>query len=171
MPICSKAVRQVINQLRHDVNGVRNENVTLTNNLDKLETMKEDLDSNQQKLNAIAEASGTTVDEISLATAENEHLLQEIRKSIKGEVLQEIFQIVLRSDRDSDHVLDPNEVEILSVRLGLIAGIDFREELFRNWVNENKPVDIDTFLEICRELVNDETPDDCSFFVIDPSLL
>lgn len=165
------AVRQAINMLREEVNNIGKFNTELRKSIDKCELMKNSLSASQKELDEIASNSGTTVDEISRAIAENEKLLQEIKDSIKGEVLNELFDVILKSDRDDDFAMGPNELEIAIVRMEFIAGMEFDEGLFRDWVSKNEPVSVPMLFEIGKRFLKDDTPDEENFFTIDISLL
>lgn len=102
---------------------------------------------------------------------QNDKLLKELKEVIQGQVLQEVMRITLKSDRDKDYVLGFNELEILIVRMDLVAGIEFHEDRFRKWAAENEPITIKEILDVCRNLLDDDIPDDENFFDIDPSLL
>uniref|UniRef100_A0A7S2JPR6 Uncharacterized protein n=1 Tax=Leptocylindrus danicus TaxID=163516 RepID=A0A7S2JPR6_9STRA len=163
--------RDEMNKARHAVNDVQRENVRLKASVDKFAASEAKLAKTSQQLEEIASKSGKTVDQVTDATKMNEKLLQQLKEVIQGQVLQEVMRITLKSDRDKDYVLGVNELEILIVRMDLVAGIEFHEDRFRKWAAENAPITIKEILDVCRNLLDDTIPEEENFFDVDPSLL
>ena len=94
-------------------------------------------------------------------------LQQEI---LKSDVFQNIMRIVIACDRSKDFILDENELEVLIVRMGMISGVIFDEELFRREFNSD--VSLKAIIILVRGLIDDEdTSAVGSIFRLEPRYL
>ena len=73
---------------------------------------------------------------------------------LKSDVFQNIMRIVIACDRSKDFILDENEIEVLIVRMCMINGVIFDEELFRKEFNSD--VSLKAIIVLVRGLIDDE---------------
>jgi len=126
-----ESVRQVINGLRQSANKYHDTNQELKQSIVMLSSQAEKVKRMQQQLDDHIRNSGMTMDEFADSIKENSAVLEEMREILKAQSAQEILRIVLLSDRSKNSVLDRNEREILIVRLTVLNGVIFDEDLFR----------------------------------------
>jgi len=135
-----ESVRQVINGLRQSANKYHDTNQELKQSINMLSSQAEKVNRMQQQLDDHVRNSGMTMDELADSIKENSAVLEEMREILKAQSAQEILRIVLLSDRSKNSVLDRNEREILIVRLSVLHGVIFDEDLFR----KNFTIDVTT---------------------------
>lgn len=93
------------------------------------DTDKYRLNNIQEEMQEKFEKQGVTLDSFVEQIKENKTIMKEMREHLKSEVTQEIFRVVMASDRDKNFILGRNEREILTVRLHMINGVGEMEGL------------------------------------------
>jgi cell division FtsZ-interacting protein ZapD len=56
---------------------------------------------------------------------------EDIKTDLRSKIQQTLLDVFMRSDKDEDFVIDPEEVDRLVTRLTNIPGVDFDEGKFR----------------------------------------
>lgn len=88
----------------------------------------------------------------------------------------------MRSDNDRDFVIDPEEVDALTVRLKNIDGVDFSEANFHKALKKAgyDPATVDVkqggysvqaVIEVIKNLLDDDVADEDNIFIIKPEKL
>jgi len=97
---------------------------------------------------------------------ENQKVLDAIKANIQGKIVQDLLGVVLTSDRDGDHMIDPEEMNEFIMRLNMFQGVTFDVERFKNEM-KSKGYGLSAVMDIIDNIIDDTVAD--KIFKIDPS--
>lgn len=127
------------------------------------------LHSVEADLSRIANRSNAQVDQLVHTAHELREVQDEMKKTLRGDVLQDIMKAVFSSDRDRDFTMSAHEVDNLLLHLRNMPGIRFNEAKFRQvCASRIGEVKIHDVCEIARNLQDDGIPDDQRIFQFEP---
>jgi hypothetical protein len=142
------------NELRKRVYYMRQERERLHRSLDRVDITLAELQKIPQELHKFSR--NKNVDRIVEIVQEQKNIQTVIKEKMNQQILQQIMQVVVRSDRrDGNWTLRPTEVEALIVRIGLVEGVEFHEQRFRDLVQAKQPT-VATIMGIIRSLLEGE---------------
>jgi len=125
------SVRNLINVLRQSANEYHVSNSNLRKSIDSLSPQAANVKVMEQQVEDQVRKSGRNMNEFTNSISLNNALLDEMKEKMKLQTSQEILRVFFLSDRSKNIKLDPTEVEILIVRLSVLNGVIFDEDLFR----------------------------------------
>ena len=126
------ALRKVQNDLRHQVNNFADLNVELFENNNKLAEQLTPLKETEEKLEAIAEKGGANANKLRGLVKENKTIIEEGSKLSHDDMVQQMMEAVLDSERSEDGEFSDREVRGLLIRLKGLPAIDVNEDRFRS---------------------------------------
>lgn len=124
------ALRKVQNDLRHKVNDFAELNEQLKTNVTKLEGELVPLKECQTKLDSIAKKSGSNANKLRALVKENQVTLDSMNLNLKEDIIQDMMEVVLQSERSEDGHFDDQELKRLLLRLKGLPSIEVNEEKF-----------------------------------------
>jgi hypothetical protein len=155
--------------LKTKVDQFHQENVRLKSSIDGLAQETHKLKQVQVALDQAATASGKSADALVQIVQENGRLQKEILEKLNAEVVMQIMTTILNTDRDQDFILNAKEVNVLIMRLQNIAGVVFREEVFRKKIhNDEGDLTLTDVCAIAHEMQDPTVPDADRVFVFRP---
>ena len=126
----------------------------------------------EQGLSKIADNSGTQVQRLVELVKENGELQREVKEALEKQVMQQIIDVVVRSDRDGNFTLTPRETESLKSRLKSLEGIKFNASNFDNMIaSDENELTLTDVMNIIRNLLDDEVAEEDNVFLLDPESL
>jgi hypothetical protein len=157
-------VRTQNNELRKKVHYMRQERERLHRTLDRMDETVAELHHIPQKLHKISR--NKNVDRLLAVVREKGEIQEKMRERINQSILQQIIQVIVRADRDGNWTLRPMEIEAMIVRLGMVEGVEFHEQRFRQLVQADPTVS--TIMRMIRSLMerDDEYQHASPIFVI-----
>jgi hypothetical protein len=158
------ALRKVQNDLRHQVNGFADANMELSNNNGRLEEKLAPLKETEEKLASIAEKNGSNVNKLRDLVKENHKTQNEQKKLIKDDIVQDMMEAVLSSERSEDGHFSDREIRGLLIRLKGLPVISINEELLMAKLQKSRS--ISSVLDTMRTIGDDSVPDDERIFKI-----
>lgn len=161
----SVALRQVQNDLRHKVNDFADLNVQLNANNTRLESELAPLKETEKKLEAIAEKNGSTVTKLRDLVKDNQETLDAMQETLKEDVLQDMMEAVLESERDEDGHFSDKELKRLLLRLKGLPSIDVNQDKFMERAKLNRSIS-DVFSMMKNIHAEDGAPKDERIFSI-----
>ena len=138
-------VRKPINELRRLAKKYHNLNSELRESINSLLPQASKVNGMEEQVEDLVRKSGMNMNEFNDSLYKNSKLLEEMREKMKLQTSQEILRLFFLSDRSKNNALDRNEVEILIVRLSVLSGVIFDEELFRNTFKKDV-----TLVDLCN---------------------
>eukprot|EP00523_Entomoneis_sp_CCMP467_P008535 CAMPEP_0168739126 /NCGR_PEP_ID=MMETSP0724-20121128/11292_1 /TAXON_ID=265536 /ORGANISM="Amphiprora sp., Strain CCMP467" /LENGTH=286 /DNA_ID=CAMNT_0008786499 /DNA_START=37 /DNA_END=894 /DNA_ORIENTATION=- len=132
----------VINQTRHQVNRLSQQNSLFANENDRMTTELGQLKQTEYRFYQICQQNGTNVDELRALVEENGKIQKEMKKILDAQQLQDIFGAFLRSDTNQDFQISDEELDRLMLRLKGYTVVDQErlKDTLRHWT-EKKDVE------------------------------
>lgn len=138
-------VRKPINVLKQLAKKYHNLNAELRKSINSLLPQASKVKGMEEQVEDLVRKNGMNMNEFNDSLYQNSKLLEEMREKMKLQTSQEILRLFFLSDRSKNNALDHNEVEILIVRLSVLSGVIFNEELFRNTFKKDV-----TLVDLCN---------------------
>lgn len=151
------------NDLRHKVNDFADLNVELSNNNTRLEGELVPLKETEAKLEAIAEKNGSNANKLRGLVKENQATLDAMNLALKEDVVQDMMEAVLQSERDEDGHFSDRELKRLMLRLKGLPSIEVDQEKFMERAKLHRSIS-DVF-NVMRTIY-DDVPEDEKIFKI-----
>ena len=143
-----EAILKEVNNLTHENERLEKLIKELTDTVGKLEDVEAALD-------VLTATQGESVAEFRKQVEENKKILAKMEKNLKGNVLQNMLSVVVRSDKDGDFTIDANELEELIQRISEIQGVTLYEDRFRQKIKESGG-SLKAVMAVVRSLLMDE---------------
>ena len=146
-------LRAAQNDLRAQVNYLYAENERLQRSLGRLDVSVDQLESVERELTRIS-GGNQNLDRLVQISQEQAEINRRIKVQLKKAVLQNILRVVVKCDVDKDFMVNPQEMEILIVRLGMMDGVEFHERNFRRKFSGN--LSLATIMTLIRSLLQND---------------
>jgi len=162
--------RAALNEMRLHVNDFMRQNNILTHNINKLEGSVKELKQVESDLGKFANTDN--VDRLVVVVTETKRINAEMKKIVEASIIQQMITTVIRTDRNMDMEIGPNELKLLMTRLDVKPGFDFNKEQFLNLLgNPDDKVSIEQIMKVIRNLKDPTLTRENSVFVIRPEQL
>ena len=145
-PSHNSEMQQLQQQLRDQVNCFQQENKTLKSENQQLAQCAKRLNEVEEDLRQVAQLEGKNIQTLMEQVEEYRQIQSEIETSLQAKIIQNLMEVVIRSDDDDDFIIDKNEVDGLMTRLKSISGVDFSEDNFKQAI-ANAGFNTNTVLE------------------------
>lgn len=173
-------MQQLQQQLRDQVNRFQLENNQLKFENQRLAQSAKRLNEVEQDLRHVAQLEGKNIQTLMEQVEEYRHIQKEIETSLQAKIIQNLMEVVIRSDDDDDFIIDKNEVDGLMTRLKSINGVNFSEDNFKQAIvnagfnakdvlEEQGGFDLKVVMKIIQNLLDDRQ--DQKVFVLTTSVL
>lgn len=146
------ALRQVVNQVRSEVNRLQRENNKLHASNNKLETQVDDLQTCEAKLANITQEQNTNTNTFIYEVKQNALVQEEIQELLMMNVMQNVLSALLQADSDGDFQIDPEEVDILILRVKMLPGVERVDEARIKDILLSKGSTLDAIWEVVNDL-------------------
>lgn len=146
-----------------EVDKLKAENGRLTKNIDELGNTIDDLKDVEAALDVISNTQGQSVTVLEQQVQENKDILNKMKKSTKGRVIQNLISIIYRGDENLDDVISDAEATNVINNLKKIAGLTVHEERLRGAVTGKS---VEAVIEVVKNLLRDDVPDDQKIFEV-----
>lgn len=146
-----------------EVEKLEQANNELSKNVDELSNTINDLQDVEEALDVISKTQGQSVKALEKQVAENKELLNKMKKSTKGRVIQNLISIIYRGDENADEMISDSEATKLVNELKKIGGVTVHEDRLRRAIT-GKP--IDAVIEVVKNLMSENVPDDQKIFEV-----
>jgi len=165
------SLRKVQNDLRHEVNDFAVENTKLAGSNERLESQLAPLKETEQKLAAIAKKNGSSVKKLQRLVKENQVTLDEMNDLVEADVVYQMIDAVLDSEKSEDGHFSDKEIRRLALRLNGLPAIEVNKENFMRKIEKQRSVN--SVVALMRTLHDKTIPLDERVFTIaedyDPS--
>jgi len=152
------ALSEQVDRLGQENNRLHDTVVDLSATVDRLEDV-------EQALDAITQQQGMSIEALEEQVRDNRDILRRMRSGLKSNILQNLLQVVIRSDKDGSMTVGEHEIDELMVKLEEIDGVTVNEEPFKKLVLESGG-SIQSIMSVIKSMMNDtEFDGDEIFFV------
>jgi cell division protein FtsB len=147
-----ETLRQVVNQVRSEMNRLQRENNKLHASNNKLETQVDDLQTCEAKLANITQEQNTNTNTFIYEVKQNALVQEEIQELLMMNVMQNVLSALLQADSDGDFQIDPEEVDILILRVKMLPGVERVDEARIKDILLSKGSTLDAIWEVVNDL-------------------
>lgn len=130
----------------------------LSDTIDRLEDV-------EQALDVITQTQGQSVAAFAEQVKENRNILGQMQKNLRANVLQNLLQVVIRSDQDDNMTIEEDEIDDLIQRIQKINGVEVREEKFKAAIMGSGG-SLSSVMDIIKNLMADDVSDEDDIFII-----
>jgi len=96
---------------------------------------------------------------------ENRDILGQMQKNLRANVLQNLLQVVIRSDQDDNMTIEADEIDDLINRIKKINGVEVREEKFKDRIISSGG-SLSSVMDIIKNLMADDVSKEDEIFII-----
>ena len=131
------ALQETHKALTEQVERLGKENTRLRETVDDLEETVDRLEDVEQALNVITQTQGMSIEAFEEQVQDNRDILNKMQSNLKANVLQNLLQVVIRSDKDENMTIEEHEIGDLIDRIMGINGVEVNEPLFRERITSS----------------------------------
>lgn len=119
----------------------------------------------KEKLDIIQSTQVTSLDALENQLEESKEILNKMKENVQGEILGNLFDILLVADKDGNDTLNDNEIQDLIHKMEKLNGVDFNDELVKETIL-NHGSSIDAIMELTRNLLSQDVEERNKYFRI-----
>jgi len=149
--------------IQEEVEKLEKANEELTKNVEELSGTIDDLQDVEDALDVISKTQGQSVSVLEKQVRENKGILNSMKKSTKGRVIQNLITIIYRGDEDADEMISKDEATKVVNELSKIGGLTVREDRLREAITGKS---IEAVIDVVKNLLSDNVPDDEKIFIV-----
>lgn len=152
------ALGEEIDRLDKQTDRLKDTVLELSATVDRLEDV-------EQALDVITQTQGQSIEAFEEQVEDNREILSKMQSNLKANVLQNLLQVVIRSDKDNDLTIEDNEIDDLINRFKGINGVEINEDRFRDAITSSGG-SLDCVMNIIRNLMDDNASEENDIFII-----
>lgn len=160
-----EALVETNERVREEVDQLQRENRKLQENVEQLESSVKGLKVQKAKLDTINSAQVTSLDALENQLEESREILNKMKQNVQGEILGNLFDIILAVDADGDDILSDDEIDALIQSMEKLNGVDFRDEVVRNAIID-KGRSIDAIMDLVTNTLKEDVSEREKYFHI-----
>merc|ERR1711862_204543 len=126
------ALKETHEAVKRGVDRLQSENMRLNETVGELSDTIDKLEDVEQALDVITQTQGQSVAAFAEQVKENREILGQLQKQLRANVLQNLLQVVIRSDQDDNMTIEEHEIDPLINRITKINGVEVRKDRFRH---------------------------------------
>lgn len=153
-----KALSEQIERLGRENKRLHETVVDLSETVDRLEDV-------EQALDVITQTQGQSVEAFEEQVKDNREILNKMQSNLKANVLQNLLQVVIRSDKDENMTIEEHEIGDLINRIKGINGVEVNEARFRDAITSSGG-SLQCVMDIIRNLMDDNVSEGDEIFII-----
>ena len=159
------ALKETHEAVKKEVERLGSENARLAETVGDLSNTVDKLEDVEQALDVITQTQGQSVATFADQVKENREILKQMKKNLRANVLQNLLQVVIRSDQDDSMQIHPDEVGDLIARIKAINGVEVNEEKFKSMVKQSGG-SLSSVMDIIKNLMTDDAPEEDQIFTV-----
>jgi len=151
--------------VKREVDRLAKENVRLNETVGGLSNTMDKLEDVEAALDVITQTQGQSVETFKEQVKENREILNQLQKQLRANVLQNLLQVVIRSDQDENMQIEDHEIDPLINRITKINGVEVMKERFRDRIMSTGG-DLSSVMDIIKNLMADDVSGEDEIFII-----
>ena len=159
------ALQETQKALAEQVDRLGSENERLHETIAELSETVNRLEDLEQALDVLTQTQGQSIAAFEEQVNENREILSKMQQNLKGNVLQNLLQVVIRSDQDENMTIEEDEIDELISRIRGINGVDVHEDRFRDAITKSGG-SLQCVMDIIKNLMADNVSGDEEIFMI-----
>lgn len=153
-----KALAEQVDRLGRENSRLHDTVVDLSETVDRLEDV-------EQALDVITQTQGQSIEAFEEQVADNRDILSKMQSNLKANVLQNLLQVVIRSDKDENMTIEEHEIGDLINRIKGINGVEVNESRFKDAITSSGG-SLQCVMDIIRNLMDDNVSEGDEIFII-----
>jgi hypothetical protein len=117
------------------------------------------------KLDTINSAQITSLDALENQLEESKEILNKMKLNVRGEILGNLFDVLLAHDLDGNDVLSDEEIDGLIVSMEHLNGVDFNDALVKQTIID-RGRSIDAVMELVQNTLKEDVSERHKYFQI-----
>jgi len=163
------SLKQTHEAVKREVDRLAGENVRLNDTVGGLSNTMDKLEDVESALDVITQTQGQSVETFKEQVAENREILNQLQKQLRANVLQNLLQVVIRSDQDENMTIEEHEIDPLIDRITKINGVEVVKERFRDRIMSSGG-SLSSVMDIIKNLMADDVSPGDEIFIIKDSV-
>ena len=159
------ALKETHEAVKREVDRLQSENVRLNETVGELSDTIDKLEDVEQALDVITQTQGQSVAAFAEQVKENRDILGQMQKNLRANVLQNLLQVVIRSDQDDNMTIEEDEIDDLISRIQKINGVEVREDRFKDAIMSSGG-SLSSVMDIIKNLMADDGSGEDEIFII-----
>lgn len=159
------AMQETHKALSAQVDRLGSENNRLHDIVEELSATVDRLEDVEQALDVITQQQGQSIAAFEEQVKDNREILSKMQSNLKANVLQNLLQVVIRSDRDENMTIEDHEIGDLINRIKGINGVEVHEDRFRDAITKAGG-SLQCVMDIIKNLMADNIQDGEEIFTI-----
>ncbi len=159
------ALKETHEAVKREVDRLQSENVRLNETVGELSDTIDKLEDVEQALDVITQTQGQSVAAFAEQVKENRDILGQMQKNLRANVLQNLLQVVIRSDQDDNMTIEEDEIDDLISRIQKINGVEVREGRFKDAIMSSGG-SLSSVMDIIKNLMADDVSREDEIFII-----
>lgn len=159
------ALKETHEAVKREVDRLQAENIRLNETVGELADTIDKLEDVEQALDVITQTQGQSVAAFADQVKENREILLAMQKNLRANVLQNLLQVVIRSDLDDSIQIEMDEVDDLIARIKKINGVEVSEERFKRAIKSSGG-SLSSVMDIIKNLMAEDTADEDKIFTV-----
>lgn len=159
------ALQETHKALSAQVDRLGKENVRLHDTVVELGETVDRLEDVEQALDVLTQTQGQSIEAFEEQVADNREILEKMQSNLRANVLQNLLQVVIRSDADESMTIEESEIAGLVARIRGINGVEVNEDKFRGAITDAGG-SMQAVMDIIRNLMSDNPTGGDDIFVI-----
>jgi len=160
-----KALLEANAALSKEVDHFGGENDRLEGLVGSLSSSVKGLEDIESALEVLTSTQNQSIEEFKAQIKENRKILAKMESNLKGNVLQNMLSVIVRSDKDGDFTIDNEELEDLIKNMKDMNGVTLYEDRFRKAIKDSGG-SLKAVMEVVRNLLMDEAQSDEPIFTL-----
>ena len=150
------ALKEACEAITRENDRLAAENVRLNETVGDLSNTVDKLEDVEQALDVITQTQGQSVATFAQQVKENENIFHQMEKNLRANVLQNLLQVVIRSDEDDNMTIEEDEIDDLVERIQKINGVEVVEDRFKAAIM-NSGGSLSSVMDIIKNLMADDS--------------
>jgi len=159
------ALKETHEAVKREVGRLQAENARLNATVGELSETIDKLEDVEQALDVITQTQGQSVEAFAEQVKDNRQILGQMQKNLRANVLQNLLQVVIRSDQDDNMTIEEDEIDDLIDRLKKINGVEVKEDRFKQKIISAKGK-MSCVMDIIKNLMADDVSKEDEIFII-----
>lgn len=160
------ALKATHEAVKREVDRLAGENVRLNETVGDLSNTMDKLEDVEQALDVITQTQGQSVETFKEQVKENREILNQLHKQLRANVLQNLLQVVIRSDQDDNMTIEEHEIAPLIDRIIKINGVEVKADRLREKIMSSGG-SLSSVMDIIKNLMADDSGADDIFVIKD----
>ena len=159
------ALKETHEAVKREVDRLQGENVRLNETVGDLTNTMDKLEDVEQALDVITQTQGQSVATFAEQVKENRDILDQLHKQLRANKLQNLLQVVIRSDQDDNMHIEEDEIDDLINRIKKINTLEVMEDRFKDRIM-SEGGSLQSVMDIIKNLMADDISGEDEIFIM-----